>query len=92
MSLTDKEIALKIVDILEDQVLQNVASEIAFEYLKVSGWQEFRQAFLEKPGPRKQVRSRLLVLREAVLDAPDLTSAVREIVEGFPKIDPEGLK
>ncbi|MFI5115961.1 MAG: hypothetical protein ACHP8B_04610 [Terriglobales bacterium] len=90
MVVTDEEIALKLIDALERLVLESSVLEILLDELTGSQqWRKRLDKIMSDPQRLEKVHAKLLPLREQVLDAPDLTAAVRHMLEGLERIDPE---
>ncbi len=95
---TDKDIALELIDALEQMYFREIVYEVMLNTLtgpnappsQVDWRKHFEQA-LKNQDHRKQIHEHFLPVREQVLNAPDLTSAVREMLEGLERIDPESL-
>jgi hypothetical protein len=86
---TDKDLAMRVVDQLEKYYLQFlVLEQIANRKLGNSWRSEFRQMMdaREYQGPFLAQFERI---RQGILDAPDLTTAVREMLKDIPET---GLK
>jgi hypothetical protein len=92
--LTDKDLALQLIDQIEDLYLEISVLEAVLE-LKGVAPEDLKQIYKHVKAQakyRNSVHANLQPLRDAVLDAPDLTAAVRHMLEGLERIDPEGTK
>jgi hypothetical protein len=79
--LSDKDLALRLLDVIEYLSLHNAALESVLEGKFAGQWQTYVQRLEEKPEHRATIHQKLEPLRELVLSAPDLNAAVRHIVE-----------
>ena len=85
---TDKDLAMRVVDQLEEYYLRYIVLEQMMGRKFGNSWKtEFRQMMeaREYQGP---LRAQFETIRQAILDAPDLTTAVRGMLEDIPGIDP----
>lgn len=87
--LTDKDLALRLLDWIEDLHLRNAALEAALEVLSAQDWRPYVEQLEKKPHHKATIHAKFEPFRELVLDAPDLTAAVRHMLEGLERIDPE---
>ncbi len=79
--LSDKDLALRLLDVIEYLSLRNAALESVLE-AKLSGqWQGYVEQLEANPAHRETIHQKLEPLRELVLTAPDLNAAVRRIIE-----------
>jgi hypothetical protein len=86
---TDKEIALQLLDCLEEYYLRYTLLETMLDAHKVPGWrQQFEEVFPFQPA-RDSVRRRFQPIRDRILGAPDLSTAVRNLLEAIPKGGPK---
>jgi hypothetical protein len=90
MPLTDKEIALQFLDhiegfVVQTSLLQNILSH------HVPNWQDEYRSLLRRgeTGARALARQQLQPMRNLVLEAPDLSSVVEQLLKDIPKNDPE---
>ena len=86
---TDKELALELADALEDMYYREIIYEAILNTLSGPDWKKHFERELGNQDHRKEIHEYFSPLREQVLNAPDLTSAVREMLEGLERIDPE---
>jgi hypothetical protein len=89
MPLSDKEIALRLLDMIEELVVQKLALESVLEFLHGDEWDSVLRKMEQYAAVRDVIHAKTQPLRQRVLDAPDLSSVVREMVEGLERIDPE---
>jgi hypothetical protein len=89
--LTDKEIALSIIDALENLALDSAVYQIVLDEitkgLPQANWRETFDLIRKDPRFESDAHARFVRLREAVLHAPDLSAAVRQILEGLEATD-----
>lgn len=78
--LSDKDLALRLLDVIEYLSLRNAALESVLEAKFAGQWQEYVQTLEENPAHRATIHQKLEPLRELVLSAPDLNAAVRRII------------
>jgi hypothetical protein len=87
---TDKELALELVDALEEMYYREIVYEaILNAFPETSAWHEHFDQALKNHAHREEIHGQFLPVREQVLNAPDLTSAVHKMLEGLERIDPE---
>jgi hypothetical protein len=86
---TDKEIAIELIDALEEMHYREIIYEAVLGAIAPPDWRKYFDQAVKKGDHREEVRGWFLPMRERVLDAPDLTAAVREMLEGLERIDPE---
>lgn len=79
--LSDKDLALRLLDVVEYLTLRNAALESVLESMFGPRWQPYVQQLEENPTHKATIHEKLDPLRELVLSAPDLNAAVRRIVE-----------
>ena len=79
--LSDKDLALRLLDVIEYLSLRNAALESVLETKFAGQWQEYVRTLEENPSHRATIHDKLEPLRELVLSAPDLNAAVRRIIE-----------
>ncbi len=90
MSLTDKEIALQFLEHIENFLVQTSLLQSILSH-HVPNWQKEYSALLHRgeAGARMIARLQLQPMRDLVLEAPDLSSVVEQILKDIPKNDPE---
>jgi len=79
--LSDKDLALRLLDVIEYLTLRNAALESVLEGKFPGEWQPYVQKLEENPVHKDTIHQKMEPLRELVLTAPDLNAAVRRIVE-----------
>lgn len=79
--LSDKDLALRLLDVIEYLTLRNAALESVLETMFGPRWQPYVEKLEENPAHRATVHEKMEPLRELVLNAPDLNAAVRRIIE-----------
>jgi hypothetical protein len=85
---TDKELALVLVDRVEEYYRRTTLMELILDTSKVPGWrQRFAEVFPD-PQIRERVHKLFQPVRARILDAPDLTSAVHEMLKDIPESPP----
>jgi hypothetical protein len=78
---SDKELALRLVDRLEEYYRRYTLLETMLDAYKVPGWrQQFEEVF-PLPEAKETAHRIFWPVRERILDAPDLTTAVREMLK-----------
>jgi hypothetical protein len=89
---TDKELAMQLVDSLEEYFLRCTLLETILDAAKVPGWRQSFEEIFPLPAARASAsaRRRYQPIRDRILDAPDLTTAMREMLKDIPGIDPAG--
>ena len=85
---TDKELAMQLVDSLEEYYLRNTLLETILDARKVPGWRQQFEEVLPLPEARASARRRYQPVRDRILEAPDLSTAVREMLKGISGTDP----
>jgi hypothetical protein len=90
MPLTDKEIGLRFLDHIEDFLIQTgLLQSILGRH--VPNWKQEYSRLLDrgKEGARNLAHQQLEPLRDLILQAPDLSSVVEQLLKDIPKNDPE---
>jgi hypothetical protein len=80
---SDKEIALELIDNIEKLYLRDIAFKAIFEVLlpdNPQSWQRHLEIAENNPQYVAGVRAVFQPVRERVLNAPDLTAVVRDIL------------
>ncbi len=90
MPFTDKEIALQFLEHIESFLVQTTLLQNILEH-RVPNWQQEYRALLDRgeAGARILVRKQLEPFRNLVLEAPDLSSVVEQLLKDIPKNEPE---
>ncbi|MFZ0773225.1 MAG: hypothetical protein WCA49_23845 [Candidatus Sulfotelmatobacter sp.] len=88
---TDKELALQLIDKLEEMSCRELVYEAILDHSPETApkWRRYFDHLMKVGNLREQIHQDYRSTREQVLNAPDLTSAVREMLEGIERIDPE---
>jgi hypothetical protein len=84
---TDKELAMQLVDALEEYYLRWTLMQTILEAHKVPGWRKQFDEVFAFPDARASVRRQFQPVRDRILDAPDLSTAVREMLKDIPGTD-----
>jgi hypothetical protein len=85
---TDKELAMKLVDSLEDYYLRWTLMQTILDSSNVRGWRKlFDQLFSDREA-RERVHRLFQPARDRIWDAPDLSEAVREMLKDVPGTGP----
>lgn len=89
MPLTDKEIALQLLQLMEDLMVRQVLLQIMLQR-RDPDWQQKYQKQLEQndSAAREAIRPHLERARTLLLEAPDLTSVVEQLLRDIPRSDP----
>jgi hypothetical protein len=87
---TDKELALEFVDALADMQCREIIYQAILDAFPETAtkWREHFDKHLQSRELRDKIRADFEPVRQQVLDAPDLSSAVRQMLEGLERIDP----
>jgi hypothetical protein len=88
---SDKEIALGIINLLEEYYRRTIVLESVCQSLDVHGWRFLYRNLVDLPKHHESTRELFEPFRQLVLDAPDLSTVVRHILSEVPRIDPSGL-
>lgn len=82
--ISDKEITLDLIDLIEEMHLREVFYETLLSTLVADyDWKGTLAEALANPSHRRRVHEKFQPLRDCVLDAPDLTTVVRRMIEGL---------
>jgi hypothetical protein len=73
-------LALRLVDQLEEYYLRNTLLETILDSAKVPGWRQMFEEVFPLPAARETARRAFRPVRDRILDAPDLTTALRELL------------
>jgi len=89
MPLTDKEIALKLLDFAEEFLIQSAIYQVLLNR-HVPTWQSEYQRMLAQAGAetRKLIHEMLEPMRSRVFEAPDLSTVVEQLLRDIPKSHP----
>jgi hypothetical protein len=90
MPLTDKEIALQFLEHIENYLVQTSLLQNILTH-HVPNWQQEYNALLRRgeAGARGLARLQLQPMRNLVLEAPDLSSVVEQLLKDIPRNDPK---
>jgi hypothetical protein len=87
---TDKELAMLLVDCIEDYFLRWTLMQTILDSSNVRGWRkDFDQLFSDREA-RDRVHRIFQPARDRIWDAPDLSTAVSEMLKGIPGTGPKG--
>jgi hypothetical protein len=88
MPLTDKELALQLLQLLEDLMVRQSLLQVMLQ-CRDSDWQRKYPKVLEQNEveARKVIRPYLDRARTRILEAPDLSSVVEQLLRDIPKND-----
>ena len=87
---TDKELAMQLVDSLEEYYRRWTLMETILDSSNVRGWRRIFDELLPAPEIKERAHNVFQPVRDRILDAPDLSTAVRETLREIPGIDPKG--
>ena len=87
---TDKELAMQLVDCLEENYLRYTLLETILDEAKVPRWRQTFEELFPLPKARATARRRFQPVRDRILDAPDLKTVMREMLNDSPRIDSKG--
>ena len=85
---TDKELAMQLVDSLEEYYRRWTLMKTLLDSSNVRGWRRVFDELLPDPEMKERVQRIFQPVRDRVLDAPDLSTAVRQTLRDIPGIDP----
>ncbi len=90
MPLTDKEIALQFLSHIENYLVQTSLLQNILDH-RVPNWQQEYRTMLQRGEgvARALARIQLEPMRNLVLEAPDLSSVVEQILKDIPRNDPK---
>lgn len=88
MPLTDKDIALDMIEVIEAGFIESTAYHLLLKELNPPHWKERLDAL--KKSQKESVKALFDPLREMVLHAPSWHEAVHEALEGLEENGPEG--
>jgi hypothetical protein len=87
---SDKDIALGLVELLQDFYLRLVACHSVLKVRGITDAHYLHEWLSENPEVQESVRAEFEPLRQHVFDAPDLSTVVQYILSEVPRIDPSG--
>ncbi len=80
---------MRVVDQLEEYYLRYTLLETILDAAKVRGWRRQYEELLPYAPAKESARRIFRPIRERILDAPDLTTAVHEMLKDIREIDPK---
>jgi hypothetical protein len=83
MPESDKEIAMRLLDMIEQLLVQKNAREAVLEALHGEEWHRLVKKLEDRQDVKEVAYIKTASLRQQVLDAPDLTATVRAILESL---------
>jgi hypothetical protein len=86
---TDKEFALDLVGWLERYTLRISILEHLLIDSGLKDWREKAARMAADPIPRARLHQDFAVLRDTILNSPDVTTVAREILESLSRQNPE---
>jgi hypothetical protein len=90
MPLTDKEIALQLLKLMEDLMVRHTILQVMLQR-RDPDWQRKYPKMLaqNESAARELIRQRLEGARNLVLEAPDLSTVVEQLLKDVPQRDSE---
>ena len=90
MSLTDKELALQLIDLMEDLMVQNSLLIVMLQRRDPDWRRKYEKVLAQnQDAARKAIRPRLERAKTRILEAPDLSSVAEQLLKDISEIDPE---
>jgi hypothetical protein len=88
MPLTDKELGLQLVGIIEDLMVRQTLLQIMLQRRDTDWRQKYQKVFAQnQEATRTALRPHLDRARTLILEAPDLSSVVEQLVKDIPRND-----
>jgi len=88
MSLTDKELALQLVQILEDLMVRQTLLQVMLQRCDPDWQRKYRKVYEQnQTAARQALQAHLDRARTRILEAPDLTSVVEQLLKDIPRND-----
>ena len=88
--LSDKELGLRLLDWIQQLYVRNAALEATLDILTHDqDWRSYVKKLETNPDHHATMHAKLEPFRQLMLDAPDLTAIVRQMLEEAERIDPE---
>ena len=81
---------MQLIDSLEEYHRRWTLMETILDSSNVRGWRRLFDELLPAPEIKERVHHVFQPLRDRILDAPDLSTAVRETLKDIPGIDAKG--
>ncbi|MGA3101592.1 MAG: hypothetical protein ABSD61_07005 [Terracidiphilus sp.] len=88
--LTDKDLALRLVDWIESLLFDRTALEAMLESKGFADWESTLGQLKQQPKYQHYHAASLQQLRDVVLEAPDWSAAVRQLLDTLERNDTEG--
>ncbi|MFZ0802209.1 MAG: hypothetical protein WAN70_08580 [Terriglobales bacterium] len=90
MPKTDKELALELIDLMETLMVQNSLLMVMLQRSDPKWQQNFRKLFVQNQvAARQELQAHLNQARTRILEAPDLSGVVEQLLKDIPRIDSE---
>jgi hypothetical protein len=90
MPKTDKELALELIDLMETLMAQNSLLMVMLQRHDPNWQQKFQRFFAQNQvAARLELRVRLDQARTRILEAPDLSSVVEQLLKDIPRNETE---
>jgi hypothetical protein len=88
MALTDKELSLQLLRLIEDLMVQNSLLRIMLQRRDPDWHQKYQKVLAQNEAEaRKVIRPYLDRAEKRVLEAPDLSSVVEQLLKDIPRND-----
>jgi hypothetical protein len=87
--VTDKDLGMQLVDWIEELLFDQTAMEAMLEYKGLTDWKLALADLKQLPKYQNFHISSLQKLRDVILEAPDWSAAVRQLLATLEEIDPE---
>lgn len=88
MPLTDKELALQLIQMMEDLMVQNSLLVVMLRRSDPNWQQKFQKLLASnQASARHELRGRLDRARTRILEAPDLSAIVEQLLKDIPRND-----
>jgi hypothetical protein len=90
MPLTDKEIAIQLLELTENLMVRDTILQIMLQRRDPDWQQKYQKVFAQnQDAVRKAIRPNLERARTLVLEAPDLSTVVEQLLRDIPRNNPE---
>jgi hypothetical protein len=86
---TDKDLAIKLIDCIEDYYLRWTLMQTILDTSNVRGWRKDFDRLISDQEAREHVHRMFQPARDRIWDAPDLSEAVREMLKDIPGTGPK---
>ncbi|MGA8149734.1 MAG: hypothetical protein WB952_02060 [Terriglobales bacterium] len=88
MPKTDKELALELIDLIETLMVQNLLLMVMLQRSDPSWQQKFRKFVAQNQvAARRELQAHLDRARTRILEAPDLSEIVEQLLKDIPQND-----